>query len=258
MSEPLRFSHLKQMSRSPAHAKFALDHPDSMPSTPAMRIGRLIHSIFLGAQAGKGAVPVVFDGERRGNAWKDFKAAHPNDEIVTPAEFEQVGLVASALHNHQEARSLLMGQRERTLLFDMLGRACRATPDVLAPHTHLVDLKSCSDASPERFPWSALRLAYHAQLAYYLDAAIVCEQADPDTTVAVVAVEVKPPYAVCVYTMTDRALDFGRRVYRGWLEQFVNCERSNTWPSYPMGVLDAPEGSLSLVGPDGEEIDVAE
>lgn len=246
--EPLRFSTLKQMSRSPAHARHAMTH-ESAP-TSAMRFGTLSHSIFLG----KG-VPIVYEGERRGNAWKEFKAAHDGEEIVTTEEFGRASEMAVALHSHKEARNLLLGTREQTILFDFAGRLCRATPDVFAPGAYLTELKTTQDASPERFPYIAARLAYPSQLVFYKDGVGLAGLTLPGA-LYIVAIETKPPFAVCVFSITERMEDYARRLYRGWLEQFLVCEQSDSWPGYPMGQLDAPEDALQLVGADGEAFDV--
>jgi hypothetical protein len=247
--DPLRFSVLKCMSRSPAHALYAATHPS--PDTPAMRRGRLAHSVFLGKN-----IPTVFPGDRRGKLWADFKEAHDGEDIVTTEEFEGAGAMAAALHSHSEARHLLMGQRERTVLFDFAGRPCRGTPDVFSD-LHLADLKTTQDASPMRFPWTAARLGYHAQLAWYKDGLKAAGVADPKE-LSIVAIESKPPYAVAVFRLTERAEDFGRRQYRTWLEEFLNCEKSGVWPGYIEGVLDAPEDAIELIGSDGEVMEVAD
>lgn len=246
---PLRFSWLKQIAKSPAHALYAMEH--DIDDTPYLRLGRLVHSIVLGEFANP-----VWTGDRRGKEWLAFKAEHEGEDIVTEKEVDQAQAMALALAAHEEASKFLYGIREQTLTFQMAGRNCRATPD--ARHgaaAHLSDLKSTTNASPHRFPWQALQLGYHAQLAFYKDACVAAGL-PPPRELALVAVEVKPPHAVAVYVLTERAEDFGRRTYRLWMEQFLNCERSGVWPGYPMGTLDAPEEGVELVGVDGEVIEV--
>jgi hypothetical protein len=247
--DPLRFSVLKQISRSPAHARHAMTH-ESTP-TAAMRFGTLSHSIFLG----KG-LPVVYPGERRGKAWAEFKEANQSEDIVTQEEFDRASEMAVALHSHKEARNVLLGTREQTILFDFAGRPCRATPDVFAPGAHLTELKTTQDASPERFPYIAARLSYASQLTFYKDGIGLAGLKLPEA-LYIVAIETKPPFVVCVFSITERMEDFARRIYRTWLERFLVCEQSNEWPGYPMGQLDAPEDALQLIGADGEEMDVA-
>lgn len=243
---PLRFSWLKQIAKSPAHARYAMEH--GIDDTPYLRLGRLAHCVALGTPVGP-----VWKGDRRGKEWLAFKAEHDGEDIVTEKEFEVAEQMGQAIAAHPEASYLLSGVREQTLHFSMSGRLCRSTPD--SRHVKaLCDLKSTTDASPARFPWHALRLGYHAQLAMQKDACEVTGLSVPEE-LAIVAAEVKPPFAVAVYHLTERAEDFGRRTYRLWLEQFLNCERSGVWPGYPMGTLDAPEEGVELVGVDGEVIE---
>lgn len=254
MPSPLRFSVLRQMGRSPAHALYAMTHEP--PDTPAMRLGRLAHAIVLGTPTGP-----VWSGERRGKVWADFKDQHQGEDIVTDSEYSTATEIAAAINANPEAHALIAETPdqpmffERTLHFDFAGRACRATPDVFDALT-LTELKSTADASPMRFPFHAMRMGYHAQLAWQKDAIRASGLPVPER-LSIVAVETKPPYAVAVFGVTPRAEDFGRRLYRSWIEQFLVCEASNDWPSYGPGVIDAPE-DFELVGADGEILEAAE
>lgn len=251
---PLRFSRLKLMAKSPAHVRYALDQDlagnNNWDDTPSRRLGRLAHSVFLGQP-----LPLVFPGDRRGKAWTEFKEAHAGEDIVKQEELDTATAMAEALDAHAEASELLRGIIEQTRYFFFGGRPCRATPDVYLKAKHLTDLKSTTDASPERFPWQALKLGYHGQLAFYLDALIALGEPEPER-VAIVAVETKPPHVVNVFALLPEATEFGRRQYRGWLERFLVCEASNDWPGYIPGVLSAPEENVQLIGADGEVMDL--
>lgn len=245
---PLRYSRLKLMGRSPAHCRYALDQDlagvAGWDDTPARRLGRLAHAIFLGQP-----LPAVFTGARRaGKEWDAFLEANAGREVVKQDEFDQAQAMAASLSANDEARELLTGKYiEHTLYFDIAGRNCRATPDVFEPGKYLTDLKTTSDASPDRFPWQALKLGYHGQLTFYKDAVIAAGLPAPER-LAIVAVESKPPHVTNVFQFTERAEDFGRRTWRLWFEQFMNCERSGAWPGYIQGVLDAPDEGIELEG----------
>lgn len=255
--EPLRFSRLKLMARSPAHARYALDRDAEgdpfWDDSPARRFGRLAHAAVLGQP-----LPIVYPGPtRRGKEWEAFKAANADKEIVKQSELDTVTAMATALATHAEASRVLQGQREQTVLFDFAGRNCRATPDAFEPGHHMTDLKTTGDANPRWFPYEALRYAYHAQLAFYKDG-VEMAGLKPPKDLFIVAVEVKPPHGVCVFGLTPRAEDFGRRLYRTWIEEFLSCERSESWPGYPLGVIDAPEESFELVDGEGSALEAAE
>jgi len=252
--EALRFSVLKEMGRSPAHVKYAMEH--ERPDTAPMRLGRLAHALALGTPVGP-----IWTGARRGKEWLSFKAEHEGKDIVTDEEYGTAQAMAASLEAHSEARKLLCGVREHTVLFYYAGRACRTTPDVYTAEA-LTELKSTYDANPTRFPYHAMRMGYHAQVAFQKDGlvssgTITKEQAEA-LQLVIVAVEVKPPYAVAVFYLTPRAEELGRRLYRSWMEQFLVCEASDAWPGYGHGVIDAPEDALELVGADGEALEIDE
>jgi len=249
--EPLRIGDLAWMLKSPAHCRHAIDHPS--PPTAAMRLGSMAHSIMLGKN-----VPVVYPGPvRRGKEYEKFKAAYPDEEVIyLESEVTEAKAIARSLMDHGEAVKLLFGRREETILWEFNGRPCRGTPDSFnTKESILCDLKTTVDASQNRFPWQALKLGYHAKLMWYMDGLKAAGVAELQRAF-IVAVENKPPYAVTTYELTERAMDFGRRLYSSWLQSFLVCEQSNEWPGYPLGVLDAPEDDFTLTI-DGEEVEVA-
>lgn len=245
---PLRYGVLKWMARSPAHAIHALYNP--VPDTPYMRLGRLAHAIALGQPIGP-----VWTGDRRGKAWLEFKEAHCNEDIVTDSECETASAMAAALAAHDEAAELLSGERELPVLFTIGDRECITHPDVYARGQHLTELKTTQDASPERFPWHAIRMGYHGQVMWQAAGLAAAGLPVPDRK-AIVAVETRPPFAVCCFVLTPRAEDFGTRTWRLWFERFINCEKSGAWPGYPAGLIDAPEEGAELIGADGEILEV--
>lgn len=241
---PLRYSRLKLMAKSPAHVRYALDQDlagiDNWDDTPSRRMGRLAHAVFL-AQP----LPLVWPGDRRGKAWLDFKAEHAGQDIVKQEELDTAQAMAAALLSHDEARELLGGEIERTIFYEITGRPCRSTPDVHLIREHLTEYKTTTDASPQRFPWQALKLGYHGQVAMQLDAILAAGMPEPARKV-IVAQESKPPFLVAVFELLPEAIEFGRRCYRGWFEQFMVCESANHWPGYGPGILDAPQEDFAL------------
>lgn len=240
----LHWSELKKMGKSPAHFRAAFEEPGGQSS--AMLLGSFTHHLVLG---GEGFV--VYEAERRGNAWKAFQAAHAGKMIVTEKEFQQGNRVAQAVRADPVAAPLLKGRREQFLTWQSMGRTCGGTLDVIGPDC-IVDLKTTSVAEPGWFARQALRLGYHAQLAWYLDGAIA--NGIPAFRCWIVAVETAAPFAVTVMRVTPRALDEGRKLIRLWMERVAQCEAANTWPGYVQSAVDldmAEEANLLI---DGEEV----
>lgn len=252
---PVRYSTLKHVGRSPAHYRYAIENPreDSGP----LRIGRLVHWHVLGAMPDDedGRV-VVYEGERRGNAWKEFAAANEGAEIVTPKEWDVALPIAEAVQRNALAAQLLDGTvREHRIQWAIAGRAMSSRPDAYRPGGPLIDLKTTNDASPAAFSRMVHKFAYHAQAALYQDA---LRSIGVETTGAyLIAVETKAPHPVTVFELTRAMLDHGRRMYRGWLETLRTCEDSDQWPEYAQTVVQCDIPEWFAVESDGEEEEAA-
>lgn len=247
MTAPVRFSSLKHIGRSPAHYRAALE---ASYDSPAMLFGRVVHAMVLGHGSW-----TVYEGERRGKAWSDFKADNEGVDIITAQEFRRARDCADAVLNDPVAAPFLVGDRERRIEWTHNGRACRGTPDVIGAD-FITDLKTTTDASPGLFSRAALRMGYHAQLAWYqhgVEAAL--DRTCPSGVL--IAVESKAPYAVTVLRLTDRAIAAGHKTWVAWFERLVACEESGVWPGYSQSIvdLDVPdEDAFEGLLIDGEEI----
>jgi len=245
--KPLHFSALKKMARSPAHYKAALEMPSE--DKPAFRLGRLVHTLVLGGPAYE-----VWDGgQRRGKAWDEFVKANEDVDIVSTDELETARGMADSVLADMAARDLLVGEHECLFTWRIGERDCAGRLDVLDPLGFITELKTTTDAEPDRFGRTAVRLGDAAQLAWYLDGAKAAGIGTPDRAY-IVAVEKAPPYVVTCLELTPRALEMGRRTYRLWLEQLLVCEASDSWPGYVQGIwpLDVPDDfNLTIDGDEG-------
>jgi len=244
---PVRFSNLHHMARSPAHYLHALD---ADRQTPAMRLGKLFHAVLLGGKY------VVFEGERRGKKWEIFESEHPGEEIVTTKEMATANAMAAAARKHPEAAFLLGGHHEVELKWEIGGRPCLGHIDVVGG-LHVTELKSGQTSQPGRFEWHALRMQYHAQLAWYFDALAIT--GSPRRDAYILIVEALAPHVTTAFRVTDRALEEGRKHYRLWFETLRNCEESGSWPGYCDAILplDVPDDDELRLTVDGEELEVA-
>ncbi len=208
---PVRFSHLKHMARSPAHYRCAMT---DTRDTKSLKMGRAVHSFLLG-----GPEPIVYDGRRAGSVWEAFAATHSDCEILIASEAEPAFRMRDALHRNSEAMELLRsGQIEKKLEWMFLGRHCQGTPDVFND-VQTVELKGIKTAGLGN-PGSAFT----------------------------VCVESSAPYPVTIFRLTDRAIEQGHRMYRGWMERLLTCESADHWPEYCESVvdLDVPDDTFEL------------
>ena len=247
---PVRFSTLKEMRLSPAHYKHALSRDWT---ADYLRKGTALHSYLLG-----GKEIVVYDGGvRRGKDWEAFKAAHSNSTILIPSEAESVAGMRWAVEGNAEAMRLLDGVKERMIRWEMNGRACQGTPDVVHPAS-VVELKTAKTTNPEWFVRDAHRLAYHGALAWYADGLRAAKLADPQQAF-IVAVESSPPYPVVCFELTRTAMEVGKRLYKLWWERLMVCEAAEHWPGYADSIVpfdsDYTDDSIVI---DGNELSLEE
>lgn len=231
---PVRFSHLKEFAKSPAHYRSAIDNDSigisdrSVHFSRSIAIGSIVHSLVLG---GPEAVP--YTGKvRRGKQWDDFKKENEGALICTPTELETARTMSDAIRGNPQAQDLLAGSRyEFEVNWSYLGRACQSHIDILGD-THVTEIKTCRSARPEDFQWAALRFHYLAQLAFYREAVRgFCNRHSPRDCF-IIAVENTRPFAVTVMRLSNASIEKGAQQIRAWFEKLLVCEETNCWPAY--------------------------
>lgn len=245
---PLHFSTLKSISRSAAHYRTRADREDEWSSAQErqMRVGTLAHGLIL--EPGRNDF-VVWDGKvRNGKAWDAFKAEHAGRLIVTAPELVRGQRIADAVRGCPVAAPHLDGVCEQELppWQWLSGRWCGGRPDVVRPDAReVVEVKTTPDASPAWMARHALRMAYHAQLAWYNLGAAAAHGVRFDKA-TIIAVETKPPYAVTTFALTEHALVVGEKICHAWLSKLLAHEAVDEWPAYsqaevPLDVIDADD-----------------
>lgn len=252
--EPVRFSRLSLMRHSAAHYAHAFK-----AETAAMREGSATHAYLLG-QKHKVAVYTEGNRDKRVKKYQDFLAEHPHAVILSPTEMAPVEGMRRAIEAHPRAMELLDGIQEQRIQWDIGGRLCAGTPDVvhLLPNgaKRLVELKTSRTAAPGLFLWRAKKLAYHAQLAWYSEGLerSMAYTPGPVTEHFIVAVESAPPHPVTVVRVCQSMLDLGQRQWRLWWEQLQNCEQTGRFPAYTEGEVEWEDQETELNwDSDGEE-----
>jgi hypothetical protein len=247
-SLPVRFTRLKAMGRSPIHYWQACQDADV--DKPAYLFGRAVHSFVLG-----GEEVLCYRARRAGKAWEAFELEHRGAEILSVAEYDRARRTADAVLSDEHATSVInWGLHEVQVEWTNCGRACSSRIDVMG-HDFIVDLKTTRNAQPEWFMREALKMNYHAQIAWYQDAAnFKTKRQFPIGYI--VSVESTPPYPVVVMKISERALEQGQRICRLWLERLLACESANEWPGYVQHIveLDIPDDTDETLIIEGEEV----
>lgn len=234
---PLRYSVLKAMASSAAHAR-ALALRDSDSKSLALRLGSAGHALTFGTPE-----VAVYRGKRRaGDEWLEFQEANAGKVIVNVKEHAHAEGMANAIRSNPVAARVLFEPRkpaiefERRIDWEWDGRKWRSTPDAMW-FRGLAELKTTRNANPAQFWRDAQKMHYHVQLAIYQRAIEQTTGVRP-RDVYLFAVESAPPYVVTPFKLSDRSLEHGDMIARRWHEQFLRCEAENDWPGYTRDVAE--------------------
>jgi hypothetical protein len=244
---PVRFSTLKYMARSPAHYRQALIEPPKQ--TKAMRLGDALDALLFKTKEVR-----AFEGSsRRGKAWDKFVEDNPESVLLTTPEQEHALSMLASVQANSAAMDLLNGKCQQRMEWKLNGRDCAGTPDVVTP-TRIVELKSTRSANPDWFPWDARKMGYHAQLCWYANGLNL----PPTTELWIIAVESAPPYPVTLFKLTERAVLEGQKLWRLWFERLLVCEATDTWPAYTAAPVpfDTPDMEGLTLKIEGEDVEV--
>lgn len=219
---PVHVSSLKCMAESAAH--YYADVTEHGPGSRSMHKGSIIHAIVFDQPV------VVWPKRRQGKAWDAFAEEHDGELIATQTEFDTARRCVDALLRNRHAAPLLVGEREKTIDWTFMGRACSSTPDVVGD-TFGTDLKTTATAEPRQLLRTCMRFRYHAQVAFYRLAT-----GRPDWFI--VGVEPEAPFDVTVLRVTPRLLDEGEALCREWMTRLIACEVMDQWPGRVDRILD--------------------
>jgi hypothetical protein len=150
------------------------------------------------------------NGQRRGNAFTEWKASLPADAIeCSVADFIKVGDIVESLKEHKIARRLLesITHTQYSVFWrDEDGHDRKSRPDGLNDDEWF-DLKTTSSEWHE-LKWSFRRYAYDWQCAWYTDSAIAAGW--KPFTFRFIVVQTFAPYDVAVLHLEDGEIERAR------------------------------------------------
>lgn len=233
--------------RSPAHARYAMLHPDE--STPEQSLGTATHAAILEPERFATQWVIAPKIDKRTNAgkeaWARFQSENGGREWIDAESYGFAKGMADAVYGHHILRDALTGpgQNEVTVLWvdPVTGLLCKARIDrfcKVAGFSSVLDLKSTRDAQPCAFAKSVYTYGYHRQAAFYLDGLDELSGKTYPRKHFIAAVESSPPHGVVLYELDTDAIVEGRAKYRRALDLYAECRKSNSWPGYPHGIQD--------------------
>lgn len=228
-------SDLDFINRSPLHYQEAKQNPKEQ--TEAMLFGSVVHKLVLEPETFAAEYAVMPSCDRR---TKDGKARYQefidsiSDETVIPEELYAEALkISEVVRKNPIVKKLLQGgQAERSFFWtdSETGVECKCRPDYLRNDGIVIDFKTTENASPEKFVKSAYDYRYYVQAWWYMHGLRECGIDVHDFIF--IAVEKKPPYAVCVYAADDLMLKLGEREAKENLRVYADCLKTGIWYGY--------------------------
>jgi hypothetical protein len=208
-------SSLDLVLRAPAAYRAWVDNADEDTTTPAMVFGKDFHCALL-------------EPER-------YAAQPPPKTAKARADADTIARMVEAVRRHPLAGPVVeRGRAELTARWadPQHGLECKARGDIwLAEIGTLVDVKTCSDASPDGFARSVANYHYHRQEAFYRDGWGALDA--PVEHFRFIAIEKTPPYLIGFYALDEAAVVVGRRQVRRALGLLAQCIERDEWPGLP-------------------------
>ena len=225
-------SHLKTVMQSPYHYWSRYLDPDrvAMAPTAAMRLGSLTHCATLEPDELTKRYQLAPDRRTKEGKAAVVEMAAAGIEAVSEADLAQALQMADAVRSNSTAALLLSnGAPEQSFWFDDVstGIRCKCRPDWFDGET-IVDLKTCSDASPAGFAKAVAQWSYQVQAAHYLCGTLA-------KRFIFVAVEKSAPFATACYELDAQALVHGSVLRHNALQRLQDCRALQHWPGYTDG-----------------------
>ena len=238
-------SQLKEMAKSPAHFKAALESP--WKRTAALEFGDAAHCYML--------QPAEFERRfvempekikvKRGKEFEAFQSANNGKTILSGDDFDTLCGLADSIVRHSTAKALLCidkGIAEMSCFFQdpETGILCRIRPDFLPGGAVICDYKTTENASPAEFQRSCVKYGYDVQAGFYTYGMEILTGV-PHRFVFI-AHEKKPPYEIAVYEASPDFIATGQAKAKALLATLAECRKTGIYPGYPdeIQTLDLP------------------
>ncbi len=205
--------------------------------------------------------PTTKEEAAENREWKGQQAKlHKGQEALEPDDWRLLHQMRDTLYAHPLTASIMNfpgSLREVTCLsqfpdgmwtksqFDVVldtkgGEAAMLFGrDDVEDGTWIGDLKSCRDASMNKFQWSVRDFKYEGQGSFYVDNYERATGIKP-AGFFFIAQEKSGMCSPCVYLMGSSHFERGRRYYLDMIVKKQECKRTDTYPGYAQSALYLP------------------
>jgi|694.fasta_scaffold05059_23 hypothetical protein len=240
--DAVNVSRLSGLSKCPAYFKFTLTN--ERPDSPALAIGRLIHTLVFQQELFQSEYFILPELDRRTakgrETYNELVSANPDKAAVKSEDFNRAAELAASVRSNPHFSRLIDGAMfEVTLTWtdEETGIKCKARLDCYNPELGvIVDLKTTIDASPRGFPRKLYAYRYNCQAAWYLHGLV--ENKAHGQHFIFAAVEKEPPHLLGLYRLSDEAIKLSNAENTSLLKKYAQCLETDYWPGYTEGIED--------------------
>ena len=255
----LNHSVLKQIHRSPAHARLTMDKVTETSEYQA--IGQVLHTAILepheiGARyaiipeeeilAGLQDYARPRSSKKYRNAVKKFSQLNEGKMLVSDEDFSQIVMLSEAvidlglMNDRYYRNELSMVWRDEDSGIWCKGRIDRLVMDDKGNPIKMLDVKKHDDG--QDFSRAIRRYKYHSQLAFYQSGVYNLTGRMPEAHI--MKVETRPPFVIHVAPLAPRAIQLGWELNRYGMKLLMECQESGEWPGPECpAVWDLPDSS---------------
>ena len=231
-------SGLKQIAKSPRHYwnRYLNDKYKEEP-TAAMAFGNVVHTLMLEPKEFNERYQVIPELDRRTKQGKEtydaFLLGAAGRTIISEKDY----LLATAMIEQAKLNPIItdlldLSEKEQMHTFRILDVDCKMKADAInVIDGCIIDVKTCTDASPIGFGKDAYNLGYLLQAAFYLDGYYFATNNDLKRFIFI-AMEKTAPYNVAVYEMNREQIELGRQQYLAAIQTYKACKAANKWYAY--------------------------
>lgn len=230
------------------HYWHQFERPDREPEEPSedMIFGDATHCAVLEPDMYPSRYVKAPAFNRRTNAGRamsaefDTECAAKGQTALTPEDYAACLAIRDRIYKHPVVGGLFTGGKSEQSFFAIdpdTGELVKCRPDYLHDNGWaMLDLKTTRSAKPDDFAKDAANLGYDISVPWYLDVLDTLYGETPQNFIWV-AVEKKPPYAICVFFAQKEDIERARRVAKAQFQRLVNAKRTNHWPDWADEVL---------------------
>ncbi len=165
--------------------------------------------------------------------------------VLSFDDWHNLMAMKTKLESNEQAMQLVRDSRIENSFFwkdDYTGMLVKARPDILHENM-IVDLKTCSDASPRAYQAEMVKYGYHIQGAMVRDAVKAIEGRRINNVINI-CVETKYPHNMAIYIIDELAIDEGQVKYKNILLAIKHAIGNNEWLDYGVQTISLPKWAM--------------